>query len=164
MAQTWTSERKLCRVSGARQIDMPANGDKSETVSLLDVLERRVYFPAPGVFVIWDGIVPVYISSTTMPIAVRLRTAIANHAMWSRVDYRDFKISMQRGSEGDALRLRYRLDPKFNRRGYTVGRSSVRETVADWLDGEVARLSTSGQIAAAEAVSNVKARLLKTGE
>lgn len=164
MAQTWTSERKLCRAAGARQIDMPANGDASEIVSLLDVINRRVYFPAHGVFVIWDGVVPVYVAATTMPIAVRLRTAIANRAVWSRLDYRGFKISMQRGGDAEALRLRHSLDPKFNRRGYTVGHAGVRETVADWLDGEIARLSTSGQTAAAEAVSDVKARLLKTGE
>lgn len=156
----WESERRLCRAAGALQVQVPEDGKDSERVNVVDVMERRAYFPAAGVFTIWDRDEAVYVAATSQPLGVRLRLSVANHGLWTKGAFRSFTVSLCRGSQTRALQLRHQLKPKFNRRGYVVGVDDVSESVANWLSGESDRLLCSGETAAAEAVNRVRERLL----
>lgn len=95
----WGREEWKSRAVGARVVVSPDDGSDSERVALSDVLARRVWFPAGGFYLLWQGDVVQYIGLTASPLGVRLRGAIANGKTWTRADYTAWTVTMRKAPE-----------------------------------------------------------------
>ena len=126
----WEREEWKAKALRSRVIDMPFD-TPSERVPLADVLERRVWFPHGGVYFLWDGDALQYVGLTDAPLRERLTLAVANGKTWTRANYSEWTVSMQRKPdypEDKALLLRLQAEhkPPYN----VVGRPPRRRGTA----------------------------------
>jgi hypothetical protein len=132
----WDQEEHLCRRRRARLVVVPVSGE-SERVALDDIIERRVVFGnqdgslIAGLYFLRDEDDVVYLGMTDLPIAVRLRGALANGKTWTRANWSRWSVSVERPPK-DYLEARRRekdLIVECNPRYNVVGRPPRRQYV-----------------------------------
>jgi hypothetical protein len=100
----WDIEERYCRRFRARYVAVPDSGAESERVLIIDIVSRKAVFGredrtdlATGAYILRspDGTVQ-YVGLTEMPIALRLRSALANGKGWTCVNWSDWTVSVRR--------------------------------------------------------------------
>lgn len=117
----WDREEWLCQDQRARVVKVPLDGE-SDSVLVSDVLDRKVWFPDAGIFVLRKDGQAMYVGRTTLPIRLRLLSAIYSGKTWAAAgasEYRNWSLTMQRVPEYPHDQLRERgligaLKPVYN--------------------------------------------------
>lgn len=87
-------ELMYCARAGSAEVHA-RRGIETERVPVADVVARRRHFTHPGVYLVRDGDVVVFVGYTSMiPLAVRLRQSIYQRARWAVDDFDGFTVSM----------------------------------------------------------------------
>jgi hypothetical protein len=84
-------ERRLCREQLAYEVKVPSgpgeSGKLSTWVPLLDVLNRKAWFPARVIYLIRSGSEIVYVGWTVKPLRERLQNTIYLKHGWATADF-----------------------------------------------------------------------------
>jgi hypothetical protein len=88
-------ERRMCRRAAARELDVPESGE-SARVSVVDVMDRRVWVPEGVVYIMRDGDEVVYVGITEGSLRARLMNAVYQKKTWTKVGYGSWTVSVER--------------------------------------------------------------------
>lgn len=103
-------------------VGLPASGE-SIPVLLGDVLDRKVWFPEVGIYIMRSGSEVTYVGLTSKPLRLRLLGSIYSKTSWTRAEgYRGWTITVQRAPDYPddhllEMALVAELRPRFNTYG-----------------------------------------------
>ena len=117
---SWVSEEWKCTAMQARTMTFD-DGDESDRVLIQTVIDRGVWFPDVGIFILRNGEKVVYVGYTGKPLRERLYLGIMNRERWARAEWNEFTVSMRKSAGYDqdmqtTWKLKQTLNPKFNGR------------------------------------------------
>ena len=127
---SWDSEEWKSKALGARVITFPAE-EETERVTIDAVLDRRVWFPGGGLFLLREGDQVVYVGMTGNPLRERLYLAIMNHERWTLEEWKTWTVAMRR-SDGytedrqAVWRCKTTMQPRYN--GHKKARRKEHQT------------------------------------